>query len=287
MDLSWTIKKAAAAKSFQSCLTLCDPIGGSPPGSRPWDSLGKNAGVGCHFLLQCMKVKSQSEVAQSCPTLSDPTDCGPQGSSVHGIFQARVLEWGAIAVSVSAEKLMLLDSVLEKTLESPLDCKEIQPVHPKGNQSWIFTGSNDVEVPILWPPDVKNWLSCKDPERLKAEGDDRGWDGWMASPTQWTWVSVNSRSWWWTREAWHAVVHGVPKSWTGLRDWTIHIIIKIWYFPKMTTTSISHALPTTWQWHSSHLELGSVEWASDYRNDITSIPKLSPIKDNKASICFP
>ena len=89
------------------------------------------------------------------------------------------------------------------------------------------------------------------------------------------------------REAWHAVVHGVPKSWTGLRDWTIHIIIKIWYFPKMTTTSISHALPTTWKWHSSHLELGSVEWASDYRNDITSIPKLSPIKDNKASICFP
>jgi len=136
MDLSWTIKKAAAAaKSLQSCLTLCDPIDGSPPGSRPWDSPGKNTGVGCHLLLQCMKVKSQSEVAQSCPTLSDPTDCGPPGSSIHGIFQARMLESGAIAFSVSAEKLMLLDSVLEKTLESPLDCKEIQPVHPKGNQS--------------------------------------------------------------------------------------------------------------------------------------------------------
>ena len=66
----------------------------------PWDSPGKNTGVGCHFLLQCMKVKSQSEVAQSCPTLSDPIDCGPPGSSVHGIFQARVLEWGAIAFSV-------------------------------------------------------------------------------------------------------------------------------------------------------------------------------------------
>ena len=62
---------------------------------RPWDSLGKNTGVGCHFLLQCMKVKSESEVAQSCPTLSDPKDCSPPGSSVHGIFQARVLEWGA------------------------------------------------------------------------------------------------------------------------------------------------------------------------------------------------
>ena len=66
---------------------------------RPWDSSGKNTGVGCHFLLQCMKVKSESEVARLCPTLSDPMDCGPPGSSVHRIFQARVLEWGAIAFS--------------------------------------------------------------------------------------------------------------------------------------------------------------------------------------------
>ena len=66
---------------------------------RPWDSPGKNTGVGCHFLLQCRKVKSESEVTQSCPTLSDPTDCSPPGSSVHGIFQAGVLEWGAIAFS--------------------------------------------------------------------------------------------------------------------------------------------------------------------------------------------
>ena len=66
---------------------------------RPWDSPGKNTGVGCHFLLQCLKVKSESEVAQSCPTPSDPMDCSPPGSSVHGIFQARVLEWGAIAFS--------------------------------------------------------------------------------------------------------------------------------------------------------------------------------------------
>ena len=60
---------------------------------HPWDSPGKNIGVGCHFPLQCMKVKSESEVAQSCPTLSDPMDCNPPGSSIHGIFQARVLEW--------------------------------------------------------------------------------------------------------------------------------------------------------------------------------------------------
>ena len=68
---------------------------------HPWDSPGKNIGVGCHFLLQCMKVKSESEVAQSCPTLSDPMDCGLSGSCVHGIFQARVLEWGAIAFSTT------------------------------------------------------------------------------------------------------------------------------------------------------------------------------------------
>ena len=68
---------------------------------HPWDSPGKNTGVGCHFLLQCIKVKSESEVAQLCLTLSDPMDCSPPGSSIHGIFQATVLEWGAIAFSES------------------------------------------------------------------------------------------------------------------------------------------------------------------------------------------
>ena len=91
---------AAAAKSLQSCPTLCDPIDGSPPGSHPWDSPGNNTGVGCHFLLQCMKVKSESEVAQLCLTLSDPMDCSLPGSSIHGISQARVLEWVAIAFSL-------------------------------------------------------------------------------------------------------------------------------------------------------------------------------------------
>ena len=66
---------------------------------HPWDSPGKNTGMGCDFLLQCMKVKSESEVAQLCPTLRDPMDCSPPGSSIHGIFQAKVLEWGAIAFS--------------------------------------------------------------------------------------------------------------------------------------------------------------------------------------------
>ena len=74
---------------------------------RPWDSLSKNTGVGCHFLLQCMKVKSENEVAQLCLTLRDPMDCSPPGSSIHGIFQARVLEWDAIAFSDSTAKLLL------------------------------------------------------------------------------------------------------------------------------------------------------------------------------------
>ena len=96
-------------------------------------------------------------------------------------------------------------AVLEKTPESPLDCKEIQPVYPKGNQSRIFIGRTDVEAatPILWPPDAKNWLIWKDPDAGKdwsgGEGDDRGWDGQMASQTPWIWVWVNSGCWWWTR----------------------------------------------------------------------------------------
>ena len=94
--------------------------------------------------------------------------------------------------------------MLEKTLESPLDCKEIQPVHSEGDQPWVFIGRNDAkaETPILWPPDAEmtylKSLWCW--KRLKAgeEGDNRGWDAWIVSPTQWTWVWVNFGSWWWT-----------------------------------------------------------------------------------------
>ena len=87
---------------------------------RPWDSPGKNTGVGCHFLLQCMKVKSESEVAQSCPTLSDPMDCSPPGSSIHGIFQARVLEWGAIEEKPNIPGLGKLQSICQ-SYGKPLD----------------------------------------------------------------------------------------------------------------------------------------------------------------------
>ena len=102
---------AAAAKSLQSCPTLRDPLDRQPTRlPRPWDSPGKNTGVGCHFLLQCRKVKNESEVAQLCLTLSDPMDCSLPGSSAHGFFQAKVLDWGAIAFSAmgknSLEKMM-------------------------------------------------------------------------------------------------------------------------------------------------------------------------------------
>ena len=85
---------------------------------HPWDSPGKNTGVGCHFLLQCMKVKSESEVAQSCPTLRDPMDCSLPGSSVHGIFQARVLEWGSIVFS--GENIIWSHQIPQILLKSPV-----------------------------------------------------------------------------------------------------------------------------------------------------------------------
>ena len=115
--------------------------------------------------------------------------------------------------------------VLEKTLDCPLDCKEIHPVHPKGDQSWVFIGRTDVEAetPVLQLPDVKSWLIWKDPDAskdLKAEGGDTtGWDGWMASPIQWTWVWVNSRSWWWTERP--GVLQSMgSQSQIWLSDWT-------------------------------------------------------------------
>ena len=97
--LSEMLAAAAAAKSLQSCPTPCNPIDSSPPGSPIPGFSRKNTGVGCHFLLQCMRVKSESEIAQSCPTLCDSMDYSLPGSSIHGISQARVLEWVAISFS--------------------------------------------------------------------------------------------------------------------------------------------------------------------------------------------
>ena len=111
------------------------------------------------------------------------------------------------------------------TLESPLDCKEIQPVLPEGEQSWVFIGGTDAEAetPIIWPPHVKSWLIGKDSDSGRDWGqeDDRGWDGWMASLIRWTWVWVNSGSWWWTGRP---GVLRFMRSQTVRHDWVTELI---------------------------------------------------------------
>ena len=111
--------------------------------------------------------------------------------------------------------------VLEKTLESPLDCKEIQPLHPKGDQSWVYIGTTDVEAetPIPWPPDAKSWLIEKDADA----GKDRRWEKGMTEDEMAGWHHwLNEHESEWTPEVGdgHALIHGVTKSWTWLSNWT-------------------------------------------------------------------
>ena len=145
--------------------------------------------------------------------------------------------------------------VLEKTLESPLDCKEIQPVHLKGDQSWVFIERTDAEAgtPILWPPHVKSWLIGKD--GAGGVGDDRGSDGWMASPTRWTWVWVNSGSWWCTgrpglllfmgsqrctRHDWATGLNWTELNWTEPSNLQVFSALSLYLFSKWK-----------WKWTSS------------------------------------
>ena len=117
--------------------------------------------------------------------------------------------------------------MLEKTLQSPLDCKEFQPVHPKGDQSWVFIGRTDAEAktPILclatsWE-ELTHWKRpwCWEGLGAGEEGDNRGWDGWTASPTWWTWVWVNFGSWWWTGRPGVLRFMGLQKVWHDWTDW--------------------------------------------------------------------
>ena len=120
---------------------------------HPWDSPGKNTGVGCHFLLQCVKVKSESEVAQSCPTLSDPMDCSLPGSSIHGIFQARVLEWGAIAFSnswiyfiIDCLHFLYLQSSKYSSSRASKRCKGGRHIKSEAQKKIYGFGEMDLEV---------------------------------------------------------------------------------------------------------------------------------------------
>ena len=121
---------------------------------------------------------------------------------------------------------------VEKILESPLDCKDIQPVHPKGDQSWVFIGRKlmlKLKLQYFWPPDVKNWFIWKDPDVGKdwrwEEKGTTGWDGWMASLMLWTWVWINSGSWWWTGRPGALQFMGsqrVGHDWATELNWNYH-----------------------------------------------------------------
>ena len=135
-----------------------------------------------------------------------------------------------------------------RLLERPLDCKEIQPVHPKGNQSWIFIGRTDVEAetPILWPPDVKNWLNGKDPEAGKdwrweekgtTEDEMAGWHHQLNGHEFQQVPGVGDGY-----EAWRAAVHGVSKSWTWLSDWTEFLEISV-LIALICWSKVLHPLP--------------------------------------------
>ena len=115
---------------------------------RPWDSPGKNTGVGCHLLLQCMQVKSEREVAQSCPTPSDPMDCSPPGSSAHGICQARVLEWGAIALIII---ILIQCPASENPVPLPvkLKCLCSEPCPPRDGRKKEINTSPSLRLAIL------------------------------------------------------------------------------------------------------------------------------------------
>ena len=143
---------------------------------------------------------------------------------------------------------MLLNCGVEKSLESPLDCKEIQAIHPKGNQSWKFIERTEVEARtlILWPPDAEEPTHLKGLwcwQRLKAggEGDNRGWNGWMASSSQWIWVWVSSRNWWWTGRP--DVLQSMGSQWVA-HDWATELN---WYIYIYTHIHVVSESNLTWK----------------------------------------
>ena len=130
---------------------------------------------------------------------------------------------------LSAEELMLLSCGVREDSWEPLGCKEIQPVHSKGDQPWVFFGRHDAkaETPVLWPPHMKSWVIEKDSDAGRDWGQEeegnRGWDSWMASPTPWTWVWVISDRWWWTGRPGVLQFMGLQRvehDWATEMNWT-------------------------------------------------------------------
>ena len=146
-------------------------------------------------------------------------------------------------------------AVLEKTLESPLDCKEIQPVHSEGDQPWDFFGRNDAEAEtlVLWLPHVKSWLTGKDSDAGRDWGQEEkgttGWDGWMASLTWWTWVWVNSGSWWWTGRPGVLQFIGsqrVRHDWVTELNWLMRVCRTQWVQTPCSSEEESEAWGDEW-----------------------------------------
>ena len=223
-----------------------------------------------HLLLQWMKVKCESEVTQSCLTLPNSMDCSLPGSSIHGIFQARVLEWGAIPSPMTNIDSLLKSRDITMPTKVHLVTVLVFPVLMYGCESWTIKKAEHwiIDAFELWcwrrllrvpwtarrsnqsilkeiSPEYSlegwcwSWNSntlatwCEELTRLKrswcwerlraGEGDNRRWDGWMASPTRWVWVWVNSRNWWWTGRPgmlWFMGSQRIGHDWATKLSWT-------------------------------------------------------------------